>query len=440
MYSLKNVNVSNIVANNPNRSNISTAFTKRTNKQSPKDRSNISTAFTKRTKNQSPKVISSNIKYEHDTSTRDEQNKPYLFSLLDIDIKTLSKGTSLPKQYLRPTSHALFKSTGNPLSSHQYYERINKLNKDAKNDIEDFQIGEVNNIETDKNENVEENENVHESLQENKNKSLEDKKLVISKTAKYINVDNETRDCFYQSPSQQQQFKKNSSYADIRQRPTSHYVPTVKEFQTIVKNSHNPKNLLKQKLHLHEVKLKSNESDIFFIKPVAKPTAAIELLQTDRLSKPTKKDFNDSDIFCIKNNYMSMLKLGEISLKKQSKKKFCGTTESDSAWGPNITHKNLFNHQSTPYHLLNPGIKNICPTRQEIEKETSNATYKAKGLFEYSDLTRVSAPNPNKKFKEVLQVWGPNVFHKNTNLCGNFRDLHAQYRDLCDKPFFKKDL
>jgi len=395
------------------------------------NRANVSTAFTKRTINQSPKITSNNMNKVPMKS--DSEIHPY-FSLIDIKPQFYSKGPSFPKQYIRPSTHAPFNSKN--FNSRQNFEKFEKENKDAYDDIGSFPI---ENIKVEK----QDQENDNNENKENKEKVAEDKKMILSKTSRDINIINVDEFNTEKSPSTNNRNvnnkallnEKSTSYSRIR--PTSHhpFIPSIKEYSNILKKLNDPVVLRKQRQAVHDIKVHAISSDIFFNKPVANQPK-IDISNKSQNSS-LKKDYMDSDIFALKNNYLSLNKIGETYLKRQTKKVYTGTTESNSAWAPNNTHKNLFNHESTFYHPLNPGIRNICPTRDDIEKETGNASFKAKGLFEFADLSRVSAPNLNKKFKEAIQS-NPNAFNKNTNLCSSFRDLHGEYRDLCDKPFYKK--
>ena len=88
----------------------------------------------------------------------------------------------------------------------------------------------------------------------------------------------------------------------------------------------------------------------------------------------------------------------------------------------------MLNHTNIKFHILNPGIKNITKTRSEISeiKSLDKAAYKSKGLSEYSDLTRVSAPNPNKNFNEAFKT-NQNAFNQSSNVCQNYFDIYTKY-------------
>ena len=68
--------------------------------------------------------------------------------------------------------------------------------------------------------------------------------------------------------------------------------------------------------------------------------------------------------------------------------------------------------------------------------EDFNPTHKQKGLTEFIDLSRVSAPNINEDYNKAIKD-DPNVFKKKNNFSSEYYDIYNQYNSLCEKPFQK---
>ena len=119
--------------------------------------------------------------------------------------------------------------------------------------------------------------------------------------------------------------------------------------------------------------------------------------------------------------------------------KFYGATNSsNSQWSPKNSKLNLVNHTSVPYSIFNVGVKSFTKTKEEISKEYEySPARKQKSLGEFADLIRVFSPNPNKAYIAALER-SSTAFHKKSNICSNYQDLHRLYGSLCDKPFVKK--
>lgn len=67
----------------------------------------------------------------------------------------------------------------------------------------------------------------------------------------------------------------------------------------------------------------------------------------------------------------------------------------------------------------------------------SNPVHRQKCITEFVDLTRNFVPNYNKDFVDAIHK-EERIFAKNQNMCSNFLNLHKEYKNLCDKPFYKK--
>jgi hypothetical protein len=192
--------------------------------------------------------------------------------------------------------------------------------------------------------------------------------------------------------------------------------------------------------NVKEIKKKMQDSDVFFLK---KTNAKVDNFNTlkDWYNNKDQTIYNDSDIFLRKDDALSRSKSGEKYFFKKKEKLYDTTCKSNSEWIDKNLYQTLLGHSSRDYHILNPGIKHISKTRQDIINDTAtyNPIYRQKSLCEFIDLNRVGVPNPNKEFLKAFRT-SKNAFCKNTNICANYLDIHREYRDLSDRPFVKKPL
>ena len=65
-----------------------------------------------------------------------------------------------------------------------------------------------------------------------------------------------------------------------------------------------------------------------------------------------------------------------------------------------------------------------------------NPIYKQKGLTEFIDITRNGASNELKNYINAFYK-NPKCFYKNNNMCTSYYDIHHQYNNICEKPFYK---
>ena len=224
-------------------------------------------------------------------------------------------------------------------------------------------------------------------------------------------------------------------------------------YEELVKNP----SLFKQKLYsdpfiskfpvlsLKQIKEKSNESDIFFAKEVNPRKEKVP-------SKISQHNFQNSDIFNLKNDDENLLKCGEKYLFKNNddKEKYSITRESKSNWKAKSTITTFMNYPSQEYNILNPGKKNISKTKEKIiiecdkkkEEHPKNATcinfynpiYRQKGISEFIDITRNGGNNPGVDFINTFNR-NPKCFFKQNEVCSDFYDSHLTYKNICDKPF-----
>ena len=392
-----------------------------------------------------------------------------LFSLLDIDDKiTNSKGTSLPFQYNRLTPNEINSIFGVTYTTGWNYDKnfmkkILENTEKQKNELKmkrikiiksnsyqnfndiDYNINLNKNIQkienkenkflTENNKQLNENDIQNNSNNFNKEKNLKNSNTINHFTKTLKNNDNLLTKTVYKSTD-------NINYQKSNRK--DRWLPKgYNDYEFLVKNPHllklniDTNNVFAGKLpllNLKEIQYKSTHSDIFFQEPPSKNEA-------DYIKKVINiRDFQNSDIFFQKNDLTSICKSGETYLFKPKKISiFNSSIESHSTWKPHNPKKGLINHCSTDYNLVN-GTKNIAQTKKDIMIESNilkvNPIHKQKGLNEFTDLTRVSAPNMSKPYNEAFKK-DKDTFKKRTDICGNYFDIHGAYRDLCDRPFYK---
>jgi hypothetical protein len=191
--------------------------------------------------------------------------------------------------------------------------------------------------------------------------------------------------------------------------------------------------------NVNEIKKKMQHSDIFFFKnSIAREDNYDAFRQTYNNKSQTK--YTDSDIFLRKDDLFSRAKSGEKYMFKKIDKLYDTTSKSNSEWIDKNLYNTLLGHSSRQYHILNPGVKHITKTRQEVINEADglyNPICRQKSLCEFIDLNRVGVPNPNKEFLKAFKT-SKNVFGRTSNVCAAYLDIHREYRDLSDRPFIKK--
>jgi hypothetical protein len=112
----------------------------------------------------------------------------------------------------------------------------------------------------------------------------------------------------------------------------------------------------------------------------------------------------------------------------------------------------LINSSSKDYNILNPESKGISFTKDNLMAECENRKnkeskminninymnpiFKQKGLTEFIDITRNGAKNELKNYIDAYNK-NPKFFFKNNNMCTKYFDIHHQYNNICEKPFYK---
>ena len=200
---------------------------------------------------------------------------------------------------------------------------------------------------------------------------------------------------------------------------------------------------------LKQIKEKSNESDIFFVKDVNPRKEKVP-------AQNTPHNYQNSDIFNLKNDDENLLKCSEKYLfrPKDDKEKYSITRESKSNWKPKSTITTFMNSPSEEYNILNPSKKNIAKTKEKIiiecEKKRDsvqknptgvnffNPIYRQKGISEFIDTTRNGGNNPGVDFINCFNK-NPKCFYKQNEVCSNFYDSYLTYKNICSKPFILED-
>ena len=401
------------------------------------------------------------------------QNKPKLFSLLDINHKIISRGTEFHEQYRRLTDDESQRLFG--FSYRSDYEEIKKniQNKNTKNKniliksasdigerlklkktMENFQkkYNYDDNEKNKENEDFKRNNNINNdykstrifNIKKNSIKLIKNKNISSSPIVNLDDNENNKENILYQKSSTTKKDK------DI-------YIPKgYTQYELLLKypklfakklKFQNPTN---KSLTAKFIKEKSNKSDIFFFKP---PSEKEALYNKNSLIN-SKRDYQTSDIFNIKNDVKNLIKSGEKFLfKKNNSIKYDINRESNSRWKPSENHIFSINTSSSKdYNILNPKSKNITLTKEKIVIECEkmkdknskminsvnymNPIFKKKGLTEFIDITRNGASNNLKDYSDIYRK-NPKCFFKVNETCSTFYDTHFMYKNLCKKPFVK---
>ena len=194
---------------------------------------------------------------------------------------------------------------------------------------------------------------------------------------------------------------------------------------------------------IKEIKAKTHNSDIFFLKKNNEEKKDLEK-QMDDIRQEKYNIYFNSDIFNIKNDEISINKIGEKYLfNNPNIIKYTSSKESKSDWQCSLMKDISNNFSSEKYNILTPNRKNNFLTKDDIYKALNentvynNPLHRQKSISKFMDL----AHNASSNFgKEYLKIYGsnPNCFKKIAENCGSFGDLYLQYKNLCDEPFYKK--
>ena len=174
---------------------------------------------------------------------------------------------------------------------------------------------------------------------------------------------------------------------------------------------------------------KYKQSDIFFRK---KNNQKLDIKLKNRTPNTT---FLSSDIFNIRKE-----KKENKKLKKIDTIKYDINSESIKGWKIRDLFPSMFNHSSINYDIINPRVKNICKTKENVLKECKtkykgfNPFKRQKILCEYLDLTNVNNSNRNEEYYNAISK-NPNLFRRQEEIFSKFYKIYHGYNDLVDKPF-----
>lgn len=322
-----------------------------------------------------------------------QPNKPY-FSKLDIDVKKVSNGLSMGKQYLRTeTSNNTIKS-------------LMKFRKKTE-----FQVSIDNNA----------NKTSANFFKSNPNLTQIDEKESFQKIKNVENITNLQNKICERNVHTSQGFRIKQLSIEYMNQLQSNYC-------------NRAENLKKSR----ELKEKMMISDPFFLK---KPDFAEDKFRKERENclNGTKTNYYNSDVFLSKPfDLVNDKTIDKFIIANHNQKFYSSSNKSRSEWSPQNSKTNLLNHTSVPYSIFNEGVKTFVKTKEEIFKERNDSpAKKQKSLGEFADLVRVYSPNPNKEYLSALEK-STTTFHRNSNICANYHNLHRLYGSLCEKPFVKK--
>jgi hypothetical protein len=404
---------------------------------------------------QSPKMQSGKLRYD----IKSESNQLYMpFSQLDLPLGKISRGTKVPAQFERKEMEKIFNQTASlgfykvkkdvTINSQPFHEDDN--NNKNLNQSKSFYMKEKNRSPISENTNTGNKfSNEVPEKSENEKSNLQVKLNTINASTESGNLrknsspgENLTLD--NKNIPQESNFFNQTVFSNDKWMPKN-----FREHERQIKTAHarfrDPTNTLGDKLpnvSVKEIKKKAQESDIFFAKiPNKKEVNFDKVRENNHKSKAI--DYQDSDIFMLKNNNLSLEKNAEKYLDAQNKlPKYNTSSRSNSEWQPKNAFASLLNHGSTKHNLLNPDAKNNSKTKEQIISESIslnnfNPILKQKSLCEFLDLTRVGVPNPNKEYLNALKKT-KNAFGREANMCSTYLDLHRMYRGISDRPFVKK--
>ena len=152
----------------------------------------------------------------------------------------------------------------------------------------------------------------------------------------------------------------------------------------------------------------------------------------------------NSDIFNIKNDEISLNKIGEKYLfNNPNNIKYTSSRESKSDLHHNSNKDTSSNFSSKNYNILIPNRKNNSLTKDDIykilkeNKAYNNPLNRHTSISKFMDLAHSASSNLGKEYLKIYNS-NPNCFKKIAENCGSYGDLYLYYKNLCDEPFYKK--
>ena len=417
----------------------------------------------------------------YQTKVINHNEKPKLFSLLDINDKiTNSKGPSIPAQYRRLTdienqrlfgfSYKLDKTLDiNGIKRKLNNDHIKKMinNEDEKNMENNIKFKSI----FDDNLKSEENNCFNKKAKIRGYNELNNKRNEINKmNNNNYNKNNEISIENSNKNDQKFSLKKNpikliksvslKNYDELRKSNNNDIIKRDRwlpkgydSYELLVKHPKLFNKKLKMEYTIKKsisaklLKDKAYKSDIFFFKPPTEKEVAFKSLDRYR-------DYQNSDIFNIKNDSQNLSKSGEKFLfKETAKRKYNVSRESNSQWKPtDMNIPTLTNYPSKDYNILNPSNKGTSLTKEKVmifcenkkDKNSNminnvnymNPIYRQKGIAEYIDITRNGASNTGKDYINSYND-NKNCFFKRDDICSSLYNTYYQYQNICKKPFVK---
>ena len=148
----------------------------------------------------------------------------------------------------------------------------------------------------------------------------------------------------------------------------------------------------------------------------------------------TNNDYTKSDIFNLKDDNLSKIKTSEKYLYKKNYKPLSidlqkKTNINNVGWCPKeLKNKSRISVSSVEFNILCPNIKNISPTKKDIDTLNKNNAYKANLMSEFVDKCKPGDTVLRKDYNNTLKQ-NKNIFHRK-NYCASYNDLHHEYKDL----------
>ena len=184
-----------------------------------------------------------------------------------------------------------------------------------------------------------------------------------------------------------------------------------------------------------------NKEDNYFDDYDEKYEKKEEKIKYDKISEKDSilYKYQLSDPFNLRDDKVFKNKSGELYLlkEKQNKnKENFDLKDNDllNEWIPKYPNRrNFVGYTSVKFNILNPGTKSIFKTKDEIELgfKPSNKT---KSISEFLELSRVNAPNLNKRYNELFEK-NPKNFGRENYVANDFGNLHHTYREMIPNCF-----
>ena len=365
---------------------------------------------------QSPKISSKKFR---NIIIDSPNNLNKLFSLRDINIHKIQKGTELPIQYMRNKSE--FEDNYFSTKFKTINSESRNINHNIKQNKTEIEIENKNNKRPQSAKNLKTKNRIKKNKEEKKIPELDLENLEKKKKS--------NNDVFTLHNLSDRYLPKNYKYY-------FQCVTNPNFFKNKINNKIKEKRNNRGSVNLQNIKLNNLKSDIFMLKETKDPKE----INYNIFRENHKKNiiYLQSDIFNTNKNLTDFEKekTGEKFLfnSQLSKNKFSNIAESKSNWeDKKINIIKAINKSSVSYNILNSSKKNyINQTNKDVK------TYnKTKGIDEFVDLTRITSSNPNLDFQNKFKE-NPFTFRRIRQLCSDFIESYNQGKAILKKPFPKE--